>query len=193
MTPTRWRIPLWGSSLMVVLVGVLVWLPNPSQLGFVAFLVVFFAWLLIFARARLNAFRALYIFFPEEMKHYSANYQCIRYRQFIETLQPLPKIGRDNFQRALLYLEADLGTQPTWSISSNPLIIGLVSAFFAILGGAAGGWGAKYIVLSLFPLVVAIYFCSMVLGLVRTRKSDLLEFKRFLIWASTDMPGQRSS
>lgn len=183
---TPWKRPLWFCSAAVMIAAGLMWFSEPWYFSFFALLSLFLAWALVFDRARRATFHQLHALFPEQMQHYASEYHFIRYRIFLGKLQHLPDIRPGNIERALEHLETDLETQPTWAVSSHPVIVAILGSFFAILGGASGRWDVKYLLVSLFALLAAVYFSYMVLGLLRTRKSDLLEFKRFLLWAKID-------
>lgn len=179
-----WKMLLWGSKALFVFFAVAQFVCVYSEACFAAMVGSACLWAWAFHRSRQSAFAEQHRLYSERIKYFERDYQYIRYLFFKQQLS----VGtyRGDVSDALTFLDEQISTDSQTSISSHPLVAFILAAMLAVLGGAAGSWSARYAVGAILFLLVVWYFATMLLGTLRTKQSDLKEFKRFLLWARSD-------
>lgn len=185
-TSTRLKWLLWSTKALFAVFASLQFFLVPNWPYFLLMLAAACVWGWSFYKARKSAFAHEYATHPERMKFFERDYQYVRYLRFREKLNV--DADTQSIQEALSFLLEQIEADSRLPISSHPVITFFLAAAFAVLGGAAGQWPAKYTLASLLILLVLLYFSYMILGSLNTKQSDLKEFKRFLLWARDGQP-----
>jgi hypothetical protein len=170
--------------MVMISLPVAIW-PGTISWLFSVFVVAMILWGIVFCLARRATFAGYRSEFPERTKHYSKNYQFIRYKQFIQRLGGVPPVSM--LERALEHLHGKIETEPAGSKFSQPLLGFIVAAMLAVLGGVS--WTPVLAALTIWGLIVLAYFVYMFLDITQTPMSDPKEFKRFLLWAKEEAAG----
>lgn len=178
-------IGLWVGKLIFFSAG-LAWILATQHIAAILALMVCGAglWGLSFSRARRNYFSSIPALSKNKASLFSLNYQYLRYHLFQGDVRAASRAG--DAGKALAFLNGLLETEYSVSIWSNQFIAIMVAISMAVLGGAAGGWSAKYVIGTIFFAVVAIYFAAMVLALRTSKDASMKELKRFLLWLTDE-------
>lgn len=177
---SRLKFGLWASKAAFLAFAVLQFANSP--LFFLGALVSAVSWAVCVFLARKSAFPEEYQLYSERIRHFERDYQYLRYLRFRNDLQEGKYSG--DIDDALRFLDEQESTQVDSKVSAHPLIAFLITGLVALMSAAVGRWGSVevFLYVSLFA-VLGLWFGGMIIGSIRTSKSELMEFKRFLLWA----------
>jgi hypothetical protein len=187
----RWRITMWVTKAFFLGFAAFGLFASSWHPFFVAAFVAAVIWAVSFHMARSEVFAALYSLYPERLRYFAKNYQYIRYLAFKERLEKDSLM--DSVREALAFVDSLVDPTPRPPITSHPFITFTLGAVLAVVGGAAGQWPVKYVVVAIMVLAMMLHFSYMILDLTRTPTSDLKEFRQFLLWARNETPKKKAN
>lgn len=179
---SRLKFGLWASKAAFLTFEVLLFANLPFfSFFFSGVLVSAVSWAICVFLARKSAFSEEYRLYSDRIQHFYRDYQYLRYLRFRNDLQEGKYSG--SIDDALRFLDEQESTEIDSKISIHPLITFLITGLVALMGVAAAHWSVEVLLyVSLFA-VLGLWLGGMVIGSIRTSKSELMEFKRFLLWA----------
>lgn len=147
------------------------------------FILTWAAWLWQAIKKRYSSYWARY---KELLQFYNKERQYLRYLIFRDIILSDSSFSNYSIKDALNYIDIDLKTETTKLISENLIITTTIAVIVSLIGGYFGKLNERYILLGLFFSVLALCILIAVLGSIRSKKSKLLELKRFLLWLKED-------
>jgi predicted MFS family arabinose efflux permease len=178
--PKRLKLQLWVAKALFLIFAVLQYYLPTEEFYFFLTIVAASVWGMSFHKSIKIVFACEYEKYPEQMRYFGRDYQYLRYLQFKEKI--IGAINKQSIEETIRFVSEHLDADTKRQVSSHPVVTFLLGVALAILGTVFGKLSINQMIASLVIVSVLLYFSYMILGAISTKHSDLMEFKRFLLW-----------
>lgn len=134
-----------------------------------------------------STYRDYFEKYGDKLGYYKQERQYLRYLIFRDEV--LSDGGRNgvSISDALAHIDIDLQTETTDVLATSLFVAAGISVFASLVSNLTGKLDTPYIVLALFVLVLVLTLGATVIGSLRSRKVNLLELRRYLMWLDREI------